>query len=65
MVTISGRLLVVGETLNEGKEKMKLEKNQPLIIVPIDSRNKAFLRFLFSSPIGEREAMDGLREKQK
>lgn len=65
MVTISGILFVTEVTVNEGGAKTNFEKNQPLAIVPMASRNRAFFRLDFSSPIGERGAMAGLREKQK
>ena len=64
-VTISGSLLVKEETMKEGGVKINFEKNQPLTIVPKDSRRRALFRFLFSSPIGESAEIEGLDEKQK
>lgn len=64
-VTKRGRPFSSGVTVKEGGEKIKLEKNQPLKIVPIESRKRAFIKFLFSSPIGERGEIDLFDEKQK
>lgn len=64
-VTTRGMLLVIGGTIKEGGVKINFEKNHPLAIVPIASRKRALLKFLSSSPMGESEAMEGLREKQK
>jgi len=43
---------------------MNLAKNHPEIIVPTDNRRRAFLRFLFSSFIGDIEGIVGLDKKQ-
>lgn len=65
MVTISGIPFVTEVTVKEGGAKTNFEKNHPLTIVPMASRNRAFFRLEFSSPMGERGAIEGLREKQK
>ena len=54
IVTIRGRLLSSGNTLKEGALIINFAKNQPLIIVPTESRSSAFVRLFFSSPMGER-----------
>lgn len=52
-------------TLKEGVLIIKAEKNHPDIIVPADSRSRAFVKFLFSSPTGERDFNEALSRKQK
>lgn len=63
-VTIRGSLFIFSGTEKEGDLNTKVEKNQPAIIVPKASRRRAFVRFGFSSPIGEKEDMEGLLKKQ-
>jgi len=63
IVTIRGRLFIVLGTTSIGALKMNFEKNHPEIIVPIDSRRSAPLRFWFSSSIGESGDIVGLERK--
>lgn len=64
-VTIKGSLFILSGTEKEGDLNMNVEKNQPAIIVPRANRSKAFVRFDFSSPIGDKESIEGLFKKQK
>ena len=63
-VTMRGRLFIILGSIRVGVEKMNFEKNHPEIIVPIDNRRRAPLRFSFSSPIGVRADIVGFEMKQ-
>lgn len=65
IVTTKGSLLSREDTLNDGASIINRVKNHPAIIVPADSRKRAFVSLLFSSPTGDREFNEGLSIKQK